>query len=170
MFVPRLTNGHYVVYVFSHHTDIYFRQHLFSLIPSPLSPLSLHRGAYDSPLHLELACLSAIRCSSASGAAGGARARQGVLVGCWPLARRCCKGCSPSRLSYSLVAPRVGACPTLLSWPCAGACLTLPSWPHVGALPMQCLRWGTDYATSARVPASSMHRHRPPHRHGAPQR
>ena len=92
MFVPRLTNGRYVVYVFSHHTDIYFRQDLFSLIPSPLSPLSLHRGAYDSPLHLELACLSAIRCSSASGAADGARARQGVLVGYWPLARCVVRG------------------------------------------------------------------------------
>ena len=92
MFIPRLTNGRYVVYVFSHHTDIYFRQDLFSLIPSPLSPPSLHRGAYESPLHLKLACLPAIGCSSASGAAGGARARQGVLVCCWLLARCAARG------------------------------------------------------------------------------
>jgi hypothetical protein len=50
---------------------------LSSPIPSPLSlSSSRHRGACDSPPHLELTCLTARGCSPATSTVGGAGARQ----------------------------------------------------------------------------------------------
>jgi hypothetical protein len=88
--VPRRTDATWphVVYVFFHLTNIYsceVARLIFSdSISSSLSPSSLHRGACDSPPHLELTCLSA---RGAHQLLVLVLARHGVLVGCCPLAR-----------------------------------------------------------------------------------